>query len=106
MIGDGQGDIVAMAGTKAFMGAFLRDFNLVAFMADMRENNVSRVLSDDFGKQLRRRVVGQMALRTHDALFQRPWTGGGGQQIKVVVAFEHERVTALQFILDHVVAIP
>ena len=52
MVGDGQCDIVAMTGTKAFMGAFLRDFRLVAFMADMRENDIPRVGSENFGKQL------------------------------------------------------
>ena len=74
-------------------------------MADVRENDISRVAGDDFGKKLRRRVVGQMALRPHDALFQRPWTGGGGEQIEIVVAFEHERVATLQFVLDDVVSV-
>lgn len=105
MVGDSQCDIVAMAGTKAFMGAFLRDFRLVAFMADMRENDISRVGSDDFGQKLRRCVVGKMPLRPHDALFQRPWAGGCGEKIEVVVAFENQRVAALKFVLDDMVSV-
>ena len=75
-------------------------------MAAMREHDVLRVGRDDFGKKLRRRVVGKVPLRPHDALFQRPWAGGGGEQVEVVVAFEHQRVATLQFVLDDVVADP
>ena len=67
-----------------------------------RHQQIELIVLQRFG-DLGRVLVGQMALRSRDALFQKRWVGRAGEQTGVMVALQEQGMAILQR-LEHMQA--
>ena len=75
---------------------------VVALAQMRRHQQIELIVLQRFG-DLGRVLVGQMALRSRDALFQKRWVGRAGEQTGVMVALQEQGVAMLQR-LEHMQA--
>ncbi len=97
---DGQFNVRPRNLSQAASGCFFCDVRPVAFLADMGENDVLSAGIDDPLQELHAGDITQVAMSSHNALLQGPGALGGGQQVKVVVAFQDYRVALAQLVFN------